>query len=183
MKRNKQRRGKIADSIFGRVSMVMIYTLSFSAAMLLLFLFNTTFPPIILKTTIIVAGAAAAGIMSRQMLKKYGLVVSFFVAVFTDIFVLGMLHPITSGYIGINILDLVNNVPDWDRYLQIALGVGVILMTTSAWKYKLKIGHTASQPPLFESPPPQKPQKKRKQPGVLKGNYWKEKWAQRPKIR
>jgi hypothetical protein len=134
---SKIKRGDIANSIVGRTSIIVIYTLCFSATFCaLLFFENNMFSPAILKFTLLVSIAFVSGLLSRQLLSKHEFWIQFSISFFSYLINLWMLFLISSGYIGIDISEGAIHSSIVDETLQIILGGVIIWKVLIVWKAK-----------------------------------------------
>ena len=94
---------KFVESLLGRIALVLLFSATFSLSFMLLFLVNRGVAPIILKFTIVAATALATGLQARGMLKHNTFALRYTVALTATILSLGILKPLTQGFIGIDL--------------------------------------------------------------------------------
>jgi len=134
---SKIKRGEIANSIVGRASIIILYTLCFSPFLyLLLFFGNVTFLPITLKLTLLFSIAFVSGILSRQLLSPYEFWIQYTVSIFSYLLNLWVLYLISGGYVGFDISEGVTHSSILDEMGQIILGAFVTWKTLTSWKPK-----------------------------------------------
>jgi hypothetical protein len=180
MKRKQGQRGVFAESVYGRISMVLLFTLTFSAGLVLIFLVNQVWLAITLKVTVVAAGALVAGFTTRRLLKGQGIWLRLSVALFTHVFNLSVLYWISSGYIGFNLIELHPSRPDWDAQLQILGGLLVIWLAQAAWPPKAKV---TPLKPAAAARPAAREVKKSWIPAFFTAAYWRQQWERRPKLK
>jgi hypothetical protein len=137
--RTSPRSGSIINSVIGRISLVVIFTCTFAAGMLLLFLVNQTWLPQTLKFTIILMSALVAGTLSRRLLTHYSRPMRYSTAWFAFIVALAVLYRLTRGFIGIELSFNASSNPNWNGLSQVGIGLLIIWLTQKAWLDKIAV--------------------------------------------
>jgi hypothetical protein len=189
MKPQEARRGAIADSVLGRVSLVVLFTMTFAAGMLSLYLINRIWLPVTLKYEIVAFTALAAGLLSRRLLSRFSRLLRFSTGLFALISSLALLFRLTQGYIGIEMVWNSANGADWDGLLQLGVGLVVIFLALQARFDRVeRVPHAPEVEEEVASEEEHEAMNSRKskisisRPAVFTGKYWQKRWEKRPRI-
>lgn len=191
MKRFIVGEGKLVESLLGRIALVVLFSVTFSLALTLLFLINKGVAPHVLKFTVVAAAALATGLQARGLLKQNTFVLRYTVALTALILSLGILKPLTQGFIGIDLFAVFPEGPDVDGATQLLLGAALIWLAQRAWSAK---GSSVAVSPV-RAPRPARisasPRIKKRNdpaaggaalPSVLTAAYWQSLWAKRRNV-
>jgi len=155
--KDKTTMDKVINNIFGKISLVILTTLVYTAIIPLVFLVNHTILPWALKWATLMMIALIAGISSRLLFKGMNGVLVLMIAMIAWFVSLLMLNQITNGYMGINykygLFDY-----DWLALSQLLSAGLVLVFTLKAWKITVH-PRRSSHKPIKRNLYPGKPKK------------------------
>lgn len=136
--------GDFIESTVGRITVVLLFAIVAAITLALLFLINRVIWPVVLKFTLITATGVFTGIVSRRVLTENTRALQFLVAVLGVLLALGLVSPVTHGFIGINMLRLYPGFPAWDGMLQTGVGFTAIWLGLQV-KRRVRTGSARSE--------------------------------------
>jgi ribosomal protein L37AE/L43A len=124
--------GGFVESAVGRITVVLLFAILTAVTMALVFLVNHLVWPVVLKFTLIAATGLFTGMVARKVLSDHTRLLQFLAAALGLLLALGLVNPVTRGFIGINMLRVYPNFPEWDGALQSAVGLAFVWLGVQA---------------------------------------------------
>ncbi len=170
--------GRFVESFLGRLTLVVLFTVLSAVILSFTFLVNRMVSPMLLKFTIIPTIGLAAGVAARRFLPSHTGLLRFLVAALALLLAFGVLNLITLGFLGINMLRVYPNSPEWDGALQTGIGLIFAGLAVRAWR-PLR-GGLAVEPAAPSGRTAARQRSSRLSP--ISAGYWRERWSNRPRI-
>lgn len=126
-------RGPVAESILGRIALIILYSTVWAILLSWLFLFIEPTEPVLLKFAVLAAIGVGAGFLARRQLRGHSVTLSFLTALVAEIAALSVLNPITRGFLGMNLFGLFPSNPEWDGLLQFSVTGLASWLALRAW--------------------------------------------------
>jgi pyruvate/2-oxoglutarate dehydrogenase complex dihydrolipoamide acyltransferase (E2) component len=126
-------RGPVAQSILGRIVLIILYASVWAILLAWLFLLGQPAEPVALKFAVVSAIGIGAGYLARRQLRGHSLTLSFLSALVAIIAGLAVLNPITRGFLGMNLLGLFPSTPEWDGLLQFCVAGLTAWLALRSW--------------------------------------------------
>lgn len=120
------------ESVVGRITVVVLFAILTAITLALIFLVNQVVWPVVLKFTLLAATGLFTGLVSRRVLDGHTRLLQFLAAALGLLLALGLVNPVTRGFIGINMLRAYPNFPEWDGALQSGVGFFFIWLAVRA---------------------------------------------------
>jgi hypothetical protein len=95
---------RFVESVLGRLTLCVLFTTLVGVALSLLFVVNRGFSPFLLKFVVVIGVGLAASFISRRVFAGRGAVMRAVVAAFSALIALGVLSPLTRGFVGLNLI-------------------------------------------------------------------------------
>jgi len=143
--RDKTMIDKVINSVFGKIGLVILTTLAYTAIIPLVFLVNQTILHWALKWVTLMMIALIAGISSRLLLKGMNGILVLMIAIIAWFISLLMLNQITNGYMGINYQHGLFDY-DWLALSQLLSAGLVLLFSLKAWKITVHPRRSSNKP-------------------------------------
>lgn len=117
---------RFIESVVGRITMMVLFTTLVGVVLALLFVINRGFSPFLLKFLVIAGVGLAASFISRRLLSGRSALLRLFSAAFAALIALGVLSPLTQGFVGLNLVRKYPIATPLDAAIQLmAVGVSV----------------------------------------------------------
>jgi hypothetical protein len=123
-----------AESVLGRITLVVLFTTVVSLVFFMLFLVNQSLAPDVLKYALLIALGIAAGFNARRIFFERSFVFRFACALFALFIALGVLNVFSRGFIGLNLLRAYPSVTQWDGPISFALAGLFAFLSLRAWR-------------------------------------------------
>lgn len=95
---------RFVESALGRLTLCVLFTTLVGLGLTLLFVLPTGFSPFLLKFVVIIGVGLAASFITRRLLGQRSAALRAVGALFASLIALGVLSPLTQGFIGLNLL-------------------------------------------------------------------------------
>jgi hypothetical protein len=125
--------GSFAESLLGRILILVLYTSLVGIVLTLLFVVNRQWAPVFLKYVILVATGIAAGFGARRLLVGRPFLMKLGAGIFALAMALGVMNVLTLGYLGLNLLRAYPSNPEWDGALQLVVASIAAWAALRAW--------------------------------------------------
>jgi ribosomal protein L37AE/L43A len=132
MKRFLLGHGTFANSIAGKMAVVVLYAIVLAFCLLLLFLL-LPINPHLLKFVLLAMLGLGSGFMARRLLNGYMRFLQWLTALVAVIAALSFLNPLSYGFLGINSFQYFPSQPYWDGLLQLIVCAAAAWLAIFAW--------------------------------------------------
>lgn len=146
---------RVFHSLLGRVFIAVLQTALFSLAALLAFAARRVVDPLVLKYALLLAIGLAAGYSARRLLKGRTLALELFTSLAAAALSLVILHPLSSGFLGVGPFSWSGRSADWGGLLQFGAAALGALLAVLAFRSRLRIEQLPPAPPVSIEPPAQ----------------------------
>lgn len=149
---------RIFQSVVGRIIIAVLQTFLSSLVLLLVFRFRVQVDVTLLKFTLVLLVGMLAGFSARTLLKSHTRILEMLAALFSAVLSLGVLHSISSGFLGINLFARTAGGPDWASLFQFGIAALGALLVVNAFRSRRQVDESSAR--VSSSQP------KRKLPGL-----------------
>jgi hypothetical protein len=123
---------KFTKSVVGRITIMVLFTSLVGVAFTLLFLVSG-FSPFLLKFIAIIGVGLSASFISRRLLSDRSALLRLFAAAFAGLIALGVLSPLTQGFVGLNLIRKYPIASPLDAAIQLMVLGASVWAGYSAW--------------------------------------------------
>lgn len=125
--------GSFAESVLGRITLVVLFTTVVGLVLFMLFLINRVVAPVVLKYAVVAAVGLGAGFNTRSMFPERSAIFRVLTAFFAIFISLGVLNVFSRGFIGLNLLRAYPSLTPWEGPISFGLAAVCAWLALRGW--------------------------------------------------